>query len=319
MNEFAPFDRDVGASNGAARVPHTDESDVLPVYVIHWNAPEWCDSSVRSLLTTREARIALTVIDNGQDHGAPVRDLLPSGVRVVTAGTNRGYTGGANLAIDDWRRHHPGAPFAVVAAHDLHVEPDTLTGLLTIARSHHEYGIVAPSVLGQYACGGVWDGRDVRPASPERVERAGDVLRPDWAPGVCLLLRRECIDAIGGFDEWFGSYVEDLDLCLRARDAGWVVGLVPTARARSLGSASPASFQLIETNLIRLQRKRGGRAAGLRAAATVAHRFAHCVVGSVLPWRSRERREVSRSYARRRARSLRAALPSVVGSRRPGP
>jgi N-acetylglucosaminyl-diphospho-decaprenol L-rhamnosyltransferase len=51
----------------------------------------------------------------------------------------------------------------------------------------------------------------------------------DWVSGSCFVIRRACWDAIGGFDEAYFMYAEDVDLCWRARRAGWDVAYEPTA------------------------------------------------------------------------------------------
>jgi GT2 family glycosyltransferase len=57
--------------------------------------------------------------------------------------------------------------------------------------------------------------------------RARERCRVPWATGCCLLLRRECIEDLGGLDERFFLYYEDVDLCLRARARGWSVWYEP--------------------------------------------------------------------------------------------
>ena len=52
----------------------------------------------------------------------------------------------------------------------------------------------------------------------------------DWLLGAFLLLRREMLDELGGFDEGYRHYVEDIDLCYRAMRAGWERWYVPAAR-----------------------------------------------------------------------------------------
>lgn len=54
--------------------------------------------------------------------------------------------------------------------------------------------------------------------------------RVDWISGSCMMLRRSAFDQIGGFDESFFMYAEDVDLCRRLRDAGWATLYVPGAR-----------------------------------------------------------------------------------------
>jgi N-acetylglucosaminyl-diphospho-decaprenol L-rhamnosyltransferase len=57
------------------------------------------------------------------------------------------------------------------------------------------------------------------------VRQAGDV---DWVVGACFIVRRDLWDAIGGFDESYFLYFDDVDLCTRVRRAGWRVRFDPT-------------------------------------------------------------------------------------------
>jgi len=49
----------------------------------------------------------------------------------------------------------------------------------------------------------------------------------DWVPGACMILRRSMLDEIGLLDEGFYTYFDDIDICLRARRAGWETWYVP--------------------------------------------------------------------------------------------
>jgi GT2 family glycosyltransferase len=213
----------------------------IPVYVVHWNAPAWLRATVDSFLGSSIA-VAVTVIDNGP-YDVPL-DLDPR-VSVVRTGANLGYAGGANVGIDAWLAGE--SDVCVIACHDVTLETDGLHQLVSTARAVDEYGIVAPRP-GANVAAAPWFGR-------------GDVITPAaWASGTCLLLQRACIEQIGGFDESFGSYGEDIDLCMRARDAGWKVGIVMEVFARGQGSVNPSFRTQMYVNQIRLRRKRAGRA-----------------------------------------------------------
>uniref|UniRef100_UPI002636CCD9 glycosyltransferase family 2 protein n=1 Tax=Pseudophaeobacter sp. TaxID=1971739 RepID=UPI002636CCD9 len=60
----------------------------------------------------------------------------------------------------------------------------------------------------------------------------------DWTAGASLMIRRQVIEEIGGFDETFFLYFEETDLCRRAAKAGWRTHYVPDSQVAHLGSAS---------------------------------------------------------------------------------
>jgi N-acetylglucosaminyl-diphospho-decaprenol L-rhamnosyltransferase len=106
---------------------------------------------------------------------------------------------------------------------------------------------------------------------PEAYERDHAV---DWVVGAFLLLRRDVIDAVGGFDERFFMYSEETDLCRRIRDAGWQVRHLPSMRILHYGGApSPRLMAQQAFSRIEYARKHfgHGRAALYRAIIALHH------------------------------------------------
>jgi GT2 family glycosyltransferase len=68
-------------------------------------------------------------------------------------------------------------------------------------------------------------------------ERPEQPVESDWLLGACLLMRRVMLDEIGGWDPGFRHYVEDIDVCYRAREAGWERWYVPQAVVRHTWAA----------------------------------------------------------------------------------
>jgi GT2 family glycosyltransferase len=237
------------------------------------------------------------VLDNGQDEGPPLAECLPDGVATVPMDGNRGYTGGANAALAHWRTHHPDEPFAVVGSHDLHVEPDALSRLVNAAAARPRCGILAPAIVGPkavsggLALGSRWIQLPLE-GTPEVVER-------DWANGTCLLLRRTCVDEVGEFDERLGSYGEDVDYGLRARDRGWQVLVLTSAHVHGLGSASARASDDKVLNTVLLTAKRSGaRGAGTWVARLAARAVVDGAAGIVAPDRRRSARQNGRVLRR---------------------
>jgi hypothetical protein len=282
-----------------------DQHDLpfLDVFLIHWRAPEWCAQAVSSVLASQGVDVHCTVIDNGATGGETLTRLLDPSVEVLATSENLGYTGAANRALARALSARPRAEFIVVASHDLVVGTDTLRALRDAMRSDPRIGIVGPVLTAPAeTAGGSWRGwRAQGTASFDARQRFEE---RDWMSGTLLMIRPECVEQIGGFDEALGSYVEDVDLCLRAHDAGWKVGVAPAARAAGIGSVSRDVTLLVDVNSVFLAVKRRGAAASFPIAGRYVYWTGRGAVTSVLPWRSRERRRASFVHARDHARAL---------------
>ncbi|MFN2608243.1 MAG: glycosyltransferase family 2 protein [Acidimicrobiales bacterium] len=145
-------------------------------------------------------------------------------------------------------------------------------------------------------------------------DRPGDV---DWVSGTCLLARRGAFEAVGGFDEAYFMYVEDVDLCWRLGRAGWRVGYVPEARVvHTVGASSDlAPYRMIAAHHRSLLRFAGRTTTGARRAVLplVA---AGLAVRTVLAWAQRARRGLP--HAVEAGGAARRRSPSPPGAQRAG-
>jgi GT2 family glycosyltransferase len=142
------------------------------------------------------------------------------------------------------------APFVIVANPDTVPQPGSVDKLRTFAEAHRRAGVVGPQLLfpdGRWqpsrrrfpTVGGTLVRRTPLRAilKPQKRQREHYLLedRPiepapaDWMLAAFLLLRREMLEELGGFDEGFRLYGEDIDLCYRAAQAGWERWYVPQA------------------------------------------------------------------------------------------
>jgi N-acetylglucosaminyl-diphospho-decaprenol L-rhamnosyltransferase len=138
------------------------------------------------------------------------------------------------------------APFVIVANPDTEAAPDAVEQLRVFAEAHPRAGIVGPALI--YPDGSPQSSRRRFPTvsgtlvrrtplrrflNAERHFERDDAIEPveaDWMLGAFLLLRREMLDELDGFDEGYRLYGEDIDLAYRAAEAGWERWYVPTAR-----------------------------------------------------------------------------------------
>jgi GT2 family glycosyltransferase len=89
------------------------------------------------------------------------------------------------------------------------------------------------------------------------------IQQVDWVVGACLLVRRQIYEEVGGLDEGFFMYSEELDWCRRIKDAGWEVVYLPTAtvihhEGKSSEQVVPARHIYFQGSKLRYFRKHHG-------------------------------------------------------------
>jgi GT2 family glycosyltransferase len=209
------------------------------------------DDLAACLESLRPAEAEVWVVDNASRDGsaAMVAERFPE-VQLVAGEENLGYGRAVNVVGRRTR-----SAWIAAANADIVLRPGALDALLAAGDRDPGAGILAPRLVRP-------DGRvqqSFHPFPDARVALAfalgargaladrlaiegrtdlGRERRVDWAHGALLLVRREAWDAVGGFDERLWLYAEDLDLCWRARRAGWATRYVPGAVVDHRVSAS---------------------------------------------------------------------------------
>lgn len=277
------------------------EPDV-EVVIVHWNAPSWCASSVDSMLKSIGVNVRCTIVDNASTHAL---DGVPPNVETIHLAENLGYAGAANVGLGVASERGARSRYVAVAAHDALVEPECLRAMTDLLDSELTLGLVGPVLSApSRSTGGVWRGWRARTLT-ELEDPGASVLERDWLSGTLIVGRHECFDQLGGFDARLGSYVEDVDICLRARDAGWRVGVLPAARARGQGSASSSVTVHVDVNSVFVAAKRNG----LRIVPGIVMRYVFWMfrgtVAALWPRRSATRRQASWEHVLDHGRALR--------------
>ena len=214
-----------------------------------WNALDDLRVCLHSIAvgTTRPETVEIWVVDNASSDGSP--DMIATEfpfVHLIRSETNEGFSGGNNQLLRDL-----GAEYALLLNSDAICHPGSLDTLLDWADAHPDTGIIGPKVLNtdsslQFSCRrfptfaaglfrNVYLGRlfpNNKPAADYLMQDFdhASVRDVDWVSGCVLLIRRTCMEKIGLLDaETFFMYCEDMDWCLRARNADWGVVYVPDA------------------------------------------------------------------------------------------
>ena len=223
--------------------PDPGKARRVPAVVVNYNAGEHLLNCVASLRA--EGIDDVVVVDNGSADGSVERlRTVDPAVRVVRPDRNRGFGAGANVGA----RHVQGQ-FVLVCNPDVVLHPGCLAALVDAATADAELAVVGPKILD--ADGVRYPSARSFPSLPEAFghafvglfseanrwtrryklpEPSGRRREPvDWVSGACLLCRLDAFSSVGGFDERYFMYVEDVDLCWRLRRAGWRAGYEPQA------------------------------------------------------------------------------------------
>jgi N-acetylglucosaminyl-diphospho-decaprenol L-rhamnosyltransferase len=217
--------------------------------VVTYNALPWIEKALESARGTE-----LIVVDHGSTDGTleRVRERFPEATLVEqeNKGFGAGNNGGMRVASGRW--------FLLLNS-DAWLEPGALEALREFAEAHPDAAVVGPRLLNpdrtlQRSVRGfptVWriatEYLFLRKLAPRsrtlNAFYAGgfdhdEARQADFLMGSVLLVRREAMEAVGGFDERYFMFSEETDWCYRFRQAGWKTWFFPGAEAVHVGGAT---------------------------------------------------------------------------------
>ncbi|MGH7261898.1 MAG: glycosyltransferase family 2 protein [Nitrospiraceae bacterium] len=220
--------------------------------VVSYNSAEDLPDCLSSVAGQHGVEVAMTVVDNcsADDSVATAHD---HGARVLTNASNRGFAAAVNQGLRGGR-----SPWVLIINPDARLMQGGLQAMIDTVGHNGRIGCVGPkttdmagntypsarSFPGLFTAvvhgllGSVWSGN---PAT--RRYHAGNgastvAAEVDWVSGCCMLLPRRAWEDVGGFDERYFMYVEDMDLCFRLRKSGWRTMLETSATVQHIGGRS---------------------------------------------------------------------------------
>jgi N-acetylglucosaminyl-diphospho-decaprenol L-rhamnosyltransferase len=258
----------------------------LSIVIVSWNVKALLRECLRSLLrapgwqfgtaafpsdqaSSRTAEI--WVVDSASSDGTAemVRDEFP-GVGLIASIENVGFTKGNNLGIAQCSGR-----YVMLLNPDTEITGDALDVLVGWLDTNPDVGVVGPCIVQpdgevqpsrrRFPTFGTafmestilqqWFPRNRSLARYYMWDQPDDQVQDvDWLEGACLVVRDKTLRGVGGFDERFFMYSEELDLCRRIKQAGWRIVYLPSARILHHGGKS--SEQVVASKHIRFQRSK---------------------------------------------------------------
>ena len=222
----------------------------LAVIILNYRTAQLSADCLDSLASELEPGIQVIVVDNASGDGsadAIARHIESRGfgawARVLCSPVNGGFSAGHNLAL----RAIPARMYVLLNSDTL-VRPRALAELRRVLLDRPDVGLVGPSFEG--AQGELLESCHELPHPISELVRSANIglvsaalrryalrpryshlpLEPGWMPFACIAFRRELLDVVGMLDDGYFMYFEDVDYCLRVRDAGFKLLYWPRAR-----------------------------------------------------------------------------------------
>jgi len=254
----------------------------VDIVIVNWNSQSLLEDCVASLdQSTIAARLNVIVVDNASQDGFAGRlAVRRMALQVVVNANNLGFAAACNQGA-----RKADAPLLLFMNPDVRVEIDAVekAAAYLAAPAHASVGIVGIQLLD--AEGNVQRSCARAPTAAALLlhtlflDRLWPTLVPphflaewdhgetrfvDQVMGAFLMIRRSLFEQLGGFDERFFLYYEDVDLCLRARQAGWSVVHFAGARAQHTGRGATEAVKdrrlfYLATSRVQYAAKRHGR------------------------------------------------------------
>jgi N-acetylglucosaminyl-diphospho-decaprenol L-rhamnosyltransferase len=213
----------------------------LSIIIVSWNTRDLlaaCLTSIR--VTAGDIVPEVIVVDNASADGSS--DMVSSEFpefTVIRSKENLGFAGANNIGMRQARGR-----YVMLLNSDAELTPGSASRMIEYIERHPDVGLIAPKlvspdgtlqingqkfptlareILGVLRAPRFFPGLGKLGWGREDFDVNADV---DSLAGACMLVRREVVDTVGGLDEQFFMYFEDVDWCLRIKKAGWRIHYV---------------------------------------------------------------------------------------------
>lgn len=246
---------------------------VLSVVIVHFRSGGTIQTLSRELVQQDHPNLEVVIVECGDDGStSAAREILATVPTVVVdPGANVGYCGGNNLGIS---RRRPASDVLIVNPDVSLPEPGALRALHAALLADQRLAAVGPLIrtpegLVEHADSFIDDRRAMAihtrtslPSWPDDLSQTVHFV--PWLDGCCWLVRSAALDAIGGLDERFFLYCEEVDWSRRATDAGWSLGIVPSvavqhARSSSFQTTQKGSYYYWRNNYLLFRKHAASR------------------------------------------------------------
>ena len=263
---------------------HSPPTPDLSIIIVSWNVRDLLRDCLRSVFENVGAlRLEVIVVDSASADGSAemVADEFPQ-VVLVACDENVGFPKGNNIGMG-----RASGRYLLLLNPDTVVIEDALPKCIAYIEQHPQVGVVGAQLLNDDLTvqssrrrfptlwTGIFESTWLQPYAPQALLREyyvedvddGATAAVDWVMGAFMLTRREIFESVGGMDEAYFMYSEELDWCRRIKTAGWEIIYYPEAQIiHYQGKSSEQASTLRHINFNRAKLRYFRKYHGVRAA-----------------------------------------------------
>lgn len=216
------------------------------IVVLNWNNASDTIDCLASLASIEYSNFSVAVVDNASvdDSLERIREYAKDNsaysLDIIENSENSGFAGGNNKGIDHALQN--GAEYVLVLNNDTKVEPSFLSRLVDEAEKSKSAGIVTPAIYFSDKPDKLWFGGSSKISwlrmehlienelAEKELPSTAKLVETDFLTGACMLIKREALKDIKGFDERYFLYFEDADISFRVKKKGWKLLWTPNAK-----------------------------------------------------------------------------------------
>lgn len=237
----------------------------LSIVIVNFNTNELLVDCLESILNSDiSVGFEICVVDNNSRNQSFGVFSDSSQIKFILNNKNYGYSVANNIGIQNTTGR-----YILFLNPDTYLSPGSVDLLISRIETDKMIGAVGPKLIKEdgsldkacrrsFPTPPVWFYHSfgfgkLFPKSPKFNRYNFDYIDPDLEldvdslVGACMLVRREAIEIVGGFDERFFLYGEDIDLCLRIKNSGWGIRYFPLAVITHYKGRSTSLFALKST------------------------------------------------------------------------
>ncbi|MFQ6618857.1 MAG: glycosyltransferase family 2 protein [Fidelibacterota bacterium] len=226
---------------------------LVSIIIPHYNGYSILKNCLDSVRRTEYPNFEIIVVDNASTDGSPeqIKAHFPE-IKLIRNERNLGFAGGVNVGISN-----SSADFVLLLNNDTEVESKWMGRMIRLFYGDEDIAACQPKILSiqqrnmfdySGAAGGLIDVYGF-PFARGRIfdsieEDGGQYDTPErifWATGTACLIRKSCLDHVGGLDEHFFAHMEEIDLDWRLQLAGYKIIFSPDSIVYHLSGATLSS------------------------------------------------------------------------------